>query len=81
MHEIINLRPYLSFFTKEILKIIFSYTSRQSSHIKVISWISTIWAPVHDKELNISTAPVPYLCRIAKLELKTNHCLMQTNMI
>lgn len=35
----------LSFFTKELLKIIFRYTSRQSSYIKVIPWISIIWAP------------------------------------
>uniref|UniRef100_A0A0A9D7K1 Uncharacterized protein n=1 Tax=Arundo donax TaxID=35708 RepID=A0A0A9D7K1_ARUDO len=35
----------LSFFTKEFLKVLFSYTSRQSSDIKVIPWISIIFAP------------------------------------
>jgi hypothetical protein len=71
--QLINLRTYLSFFIKKLLEIIFSYTSRQSSHIKVIPWISIIFAPVHDKEPNISTRPLPIDSCSDKSKLKTSH--------
>jgi hypothetical protein len=46
-----QLRPYLSFLAEEVLQVIFSYTGRQSSDIKIVPWISILLAPAEYKNL------------------------------